>query len=115
MINFDISEKVAVITGGGGILCSTMAKELAKIGVKIAVLDIFEEMAQKVADEIVTDGGEAIAVKVDVLDLESIKSARDVVLGHFGQVDILINGAGGNKAAATTSPDLTFASARLFS
>jgi len=108
MINFDISEKVAVITGGGGILCSTMAKELAKIGVKIAVLDIFEEMAQKVADEIVTDGGEAIAVKVDVLDLESIKSARDVVLGHFGQVDILINGAGGNKAAATTSPDLTF-------
>ncbi len=108
MISFDISGKVAVITGGGGILCSTMAKELAALGVKVAVLDIALEGAQKVADEIVAAGGEAIGVGVDVLSMDSLKAAREAVMKRFGRVDILINGAGGNKPAATTSPTQSF-------
>jgi len=108
MINFDISGKVAVITGGAGILCTTMAKELAKVGVSVAVLDIAEGKAQEVAADIVANGGDAIGVGVDVLNLESLAQARDIVLHKFGRVDILINGAGGNKTAATTSPTQSF-------
>jgi len=94
MLNFEISGKVAVITGGAGILCTTMAKELAKVGVRVAVLDIAEPKAQEVAAEIVAQGGDAIGVGVDVLNLESLAKARDVVLQKLGRVDILINGAG---------------------
>ena len=72
------------------------------------MLDIFVDAAQKVVDEIVADGGEAIAVKCDVLDKASIQKARDTVLGAFGRVDILLNGAGGNKREATTGPDMPF-------
>ncbi len=105
---FDVSGKVAVITGGGGILCSEMARALASRGVKVAVLDINEEQAKAVADEIKAEGGEAIAVAVDVLDKASIERARDVVLENFGTVDILINGAGGNKPEATASDTMSF-------
>ncbi len=108
MISFDISGKIAVITGGGGILCSVMAKELALLGVKIALLDIAEDKAQEIADEINASGGEAIGIGVDVLNIDSLKKAKDAVINRFGRVDILINGAGGNKATATTSPTLSF-------
>jgi len=105
---FDFQNKVAVITGGGGVLCSTMGKALAQTGTKIALLDIFPEAAQKVSDEILSSGGEAIAEQCDVLDKDSIEKAAKTVLDRFGRVDILINGAGGNKKDATTSPDLSF-------
>jgi NAD(P)-dependent dehydrogenase (short-subunit alcohol dehydrogenase family) len=105
---FDISGQVAVVTGGGGVLCGAMSRALAKAGVKVAVLDIFPEAAQKVADDIVANGGEAIAVKADVLSRESLEAARDVVLEKWGRVDILINGAGGNKKQATTTPEQPF-------
>ena len=85
-VNFDISGQVAVITGAGGIICGTMAKEMAKKGVKIALLDLFVESAQKIADEIVADGGEAIAVKANVLDrdlLEKIADMLDKPVGAF--------------------------------
>lgn len=108
MVNFSVEGKVAVITGGAGILCSMMGRELSKQGAKIALLDLNGEMANGIADEINDAGGEAIGVAVNVLDKASIEAARDVVLEKFGRVDILINGAGGNKAAATASPDLTF-------
>jgi NAD(P)-dependent dehydrogenase (short-subunit alcohol dehydrogenase family) len=85
-----------------------MSRGLGCVGVKVAVLDLFEEAAQRVADDIVAAGGEAIAVRCDVLDKASLEAARDAVLAQFGQVDILINGAGGNKKQATTSPDLSF-------
>lgn len=107
-VNFDISGQVAVITGAGGIICGVMAKEMAKKGVKVAVLDLFVENAQKIADEINAAGGEAVAVKANVLDRESLEQARDAVLDCFGRVDILINGAGGNKKEATVSPELDF-------
>ena len=101
---FQLNGKVAAVTGGGGILCSGMSKALAEFGAKVAVLDLIPEAAQKVADEINASGGEAIAVMTDVLDKSSLEAAAKRVLDTFGKVDILINGAGGNKAAATTSP-----------
>lgn len=107
-ISFDISGQVAVITGAGGIICGTMAREMAKKGVKVALLDLFVESAQKIADEINTAGGDAIAVKANVLDRDSLEAARDEVIAHFGHIDILINGAGGNKKEATVSPDRDF-------
>ena len=105
---FDIKDKVIVITGGGGVLCGTMATALAKAGAKIAVLDLVEVAAAEVADEIGTSQGRAIAVKCNVLDKESLESAKKEINSEFGQIDILINGAGGNKKEATTSPDLSF-------
>jgi NAD(P)-dependent dehydrogenase (short-subunit alcohol dehydrogenase family) len=105
---FNVSGKVAAITGGAGILCSEMARALAKEGVKVAILDLNEEKAKAVADEIRAAGGTAIAVKVDVLNKSSLEQAKDVVLKEFGKVDVLINGAGGNKKDATTSDDLSF-------
>ena len=105
---FDVKDKVIVITGAGGVLCGTMATALAKAGAKIAVLDIDEVAAAEVADEIISSQGQAIAVKCDVLDKESLEAAKEKITIEFGQIDILINGAGGNKKEATTSPDLSF-------
>lgn len=99
---------VAVVTGGGGILCRTMCLALAAHGVKVAVLDISAEAAQRVVDEIIAGGGEAIAVPTNVLDRPSLESACQAVVDHFSRVDILINGAGGNKKLATTSAEQSF-------
>ncbi len=108
MANFNVAGKVAVITGGAGILCSSIARGLAEAGAKIALLDLDKEKASVIANEINKKGGDAIAVGVDVLNLDSLREARSKVLEHFNVVDILINGAGGNKAAATTSAELSF-------
>ena len=97
--------KVAVITGGGGVLCSGFAKTLAKQGVKVAVLDLNEAAAQKVADEIVADGGTAIAVGCNVLEPDSMKAARDIIAEKLGTCDILLNGAGGNNPKGTTTKE----------
>ncbi|MCD6289776.1 MAG: SDR family oxidoreductase [Anaerolineae bacterium] len=105
---FDLKGKVIAATGGGGVLVGEMSRGLARAGAKIAVLDIVEEAAQRVADEIVAAGGEAIGIKMDVLDKASVEAALEAILKRFGTVDILINGAGGNKAEATTSPELPF-------
>jgi NAD(P)-dependent dehydrogenase (short-subunit alcohol dehydrogenase family) len=105
---FGLAGKVAVVTGGGGVLCGTMSRALARAGAKVAVLDIFLEAAQKVSGDIQTAGGEAVAIQCDVLDRESIEAAAQTVLEAFGRVDIAINGAGGNRKQATTSPDLAF-------
>jgi NAD(P)-dependent dehydrogenase (short-subunit alcohol dehydrogenase family) len=105
---FGLEGRAAVVTGGGGVLCGSMSRALGRLGAKVAVLDLFPEAAQKVVDEIRADGGEAIAVRCDVLDRTSVEAAAQEVLDAFGGVDILINGAGGNKKEATTSPDLAF-------
>jgi len=105
---FSIKDKVIVITGAGGVLCSSMAISLAQTGAKVAVLDIVEENAKKVAKQITSEEGQAIAIKCNVLDKQSLEAAKDKVISEFGQIDILINGAGGNKKEATTSPDLSF-------
>ena len=105
---FGLEGKVAVVTGGGGVLCGTMSRALGRMGVSVAVLDISLQAAQKVADDIANDNGKAIAIKCDVMDKNSITGAADSVLEVFGQVDILINGAGGNKKEATTNADTAF-------
>ena len=97
--------KVAVITGGGGVLCSGFAKTLAQQGVKVAVLDLNEAAAQKVADEIVAEGGTAIAVGCNVLESDSMKAARDIIAEKLGTCDILLNGAGGNNPKGTTTKE----------
>ena len=106
---FDVSGKVVVITGGGGILCGAMAKALAARGAKVALLDLRPQAAQAVADAInKTNPGAAIAVATNVLERQSLEDARDTVLKAFKRVDVLLNGAGGNKKDATTSAELSF-------
>ena len=105
---FDLHDQTAVITGGGGVLCRTMSQALAQAGAKVAVLDISLEAAQAVVDEIQHAGGEGVAVRCDVLDKASITDAAQTILARYEKIDILINGAGGNKKEATTTPDLSF-------
>lgn len=98
-------DKVVVITGAGGILCSMMAKEYAKMGAKVAVLDLNKDAAQKVADEIVADGGVAKAYAVNCLEKDSMAAAKELINKELGLTDILINGAGGNNPKGTTTND----------
>ncbi len=101
----DLSGKTAVVTGGGGILCSVMAKALAENGTKVAILDLKEEAAKKVADEINAAGGTAIGIAANVLEKESLLNAEKTVSETFGPCDILVNGAGGNNPKGTTSKE----------
>ncbi len=94
----DLSDKVAVITGAGGVLMSEFAKALAACGAKVALLDINEKAAADVAASI---GENALALGVNCLDKESLKAAHDTVKQKFGNVNLLINGAGGNNPRAT--------------
>ncbi|GAA4958651.1 SDR family oxidoreductase [Algibacter aquimarinus] len=95
--------KVVVLTGAGGVLCSTLAVALAKEGHKIAVLDLRKEAADKVADEIKAAGGTAIGIAANVLEKESLELAKEIVNEKLGKCDILVNGAGGNHPLGTTS------------
>ena len=101
---FDLEGKVAVVTGGGGVLGGTMCRAFGKLRMKVAVLDILDEAAQRAATEVSDAGGEGLAVVVDVLRKESVEEAAGKVTDAFGRVDILVNGAGGNKKEATTTP-----------
>lgn len=99
----DLSGQVAVVTGAGGILCSDMARALAQCGAKVAVADLKLESAESVADSIAKEGGTAIPLVFDVLDVKSIEKGCEEILGKWGKVDLLINGAGGNSPRATTT------------
>lgn len=101
----NLNNRVAVVTGGGGVLCSGFAKDLAAFGVKVAVLDLRLEAAQAVADEITAGGGTALAVACNVLEKESLEQAKKEVTEKLGTCDILINGAGGNSPLGTTTKD----------
>ncbi len=105
---FDITGKVVAITGAAGVIYSTIARGLAARGAKVALLDLLADKAQEVADEIKKEGGEAVAIPCNVLDAESIQAALDTILQDFGRVDVLINGAGGNRAGATVPRDGKF-------
>ena len=105
---FDLTGQVAVITGGGGVLCSVLARALAQCGANVVALDINLPAAEKVAEEIRAEGGQTTAIRADVLDKESLLAAARRVSEAFGHIDILINGAGGNKKEATTSDELSF-------
>jgi NAD(P)-dependent dehydrogenase (short-subunit alcohol dehydrogenase family) len=99
----NLQDQVALVTGGGGVLCSTMSRALAACGAKVAVADLKQEAAEKVAEEIRKEGGKAISVACNVLEKASLDAANDKVKKEFGPVDILINGAGGNHPKGTTS------------
>ena len=123
---YNISGRSAVVTGGAGVLCAAMCRALAAAGAKVAVLDLNAEAAESLAADITragsgyyraragsgyyrrSSGAESVGVACDVLDKASIETAAQIVLAKFGRVDILINGAGGNKPAATTNPEQTF-------
>ena len=104
-INTDLTNKVAVVTGAGGVLCGMFAKALAASGARVAVLDLNLEAAEKVAGEINAENGKAIAYKCNVLDKDSMEECRQAVLKDLGKCDILINGAGGNNPRATTDKE----------
>lgn len=101
----DLHGQVAVVTGGGGVLCSMFSKALAACGAKVAVLDLNEGAAKAVADEITRDGGEAVAIGVNCLDKASLLQAKAQVDQAFGPCTILINGAGGNNPRGTTDDE----------
>ncbi len=101
----NLDGKTAVITGGGGVLCSCFAKAVAACGAKVAVLDLSKTAAESVAEEIRKDGGIAVGVCADVLDKNSLEQAKKIVNDTFGKADILINGAGGNNPKGTTTKD----------
>lgn len=105
---FDLTGQVTVVTGGGGILGSVISKGLAKAGARLVILDIAFEAAQRVADQINAEGGEAMPLHADVLSQDLLEKGAEEVMARFGAVDVLINGAGGNKREATTGPDMSF-------
>ena len=105
----DLKDKVAVVTGGAGILCGQFVDALAACGAKVAVLDLKLENAEKKAKEVQEKGGIAIGVEANVLDKESLKAAHEVILEKFGPCDILINGAGGNHPLGTTTKEYLYA------
>jgi len=103
MNDLNLKNKVAVITGGAGVICSTMAKSLAAQGVKTVILDLNQEAAEKVAAEIENEFKiKSFGLSASVLDKSSLEQAKKAIHDKFGPVDILVNGAGGNSPAATT-------------
>lgn len=103
MNELNIKNKVAVVTGGAGVICSEMAKSLAAQGVKTVVLDLNKEAAMKVAADIEKEfKTPCIGLSASVLDKASLEAARKEIHEKFGEIDILVNGAGGNSPSATT-------------
>ena len=101
----DLTGKVAVVTGGAGVLCSEFVRALAQCGAKVAILNRTLAKAEALAEEVRAAGGEAAAVQVDVTNTESVKAAHEEVLKIYGKCDILINGAGGNNTRANTDKE----------
>ncbi len=99
----DLNGKVCVITGGAGVIGVSIVKALASVGTKIAIVDLNEELAQQVAAEIAEEfKAEVIGVKANVLEKESLETAKIIINEKLGPIDLLINGAGGNSPQATT-------------
>jgi len=105
---FGLEGKVAIVTGGTGVLGGAMALGLAKAGVKVAVLGRRKEKGEAVARQITDLGGTALVLAADVMDRDQLATARDQVCGQWGRIDILVNAAGGTTPAATVPPDKTF-------
>ncbi len=100
--NVNLKDKVVVVTGAGGVICSHLAHAIASCGAKVCLVDLHKESAEKFAEEIRQEGFEASAFEANVLDKEALKACHEEVLAKYGKCDILINGAGGNNPRATT-------------
>lgn len=105
---FGIEGKVAVVTGGTGVLGSEMCRALSQAGAKVVILGRRKDAADALASEIRRSGGEALGVSADVLQTQQLVAAREEILKQFGAIDILVNGAGGNMPGATIPPDKNF-------
>ena len=105
VLNTDLTGKVAVVTGAGGVLCSAFAKALARAGAKVALLSQHQSSAQRVADDIAAEGYTAKAYGCDVTDKTACMAVANAVLADLGPCDILINGASGNHPCATTDKE----------
>jgi len=105
---FGLQGRVAVVTGGTGVLGGTMARGLARAGAKVGVLGRRQEKAEAAAREIEEEGGEALALPADVLDREKLEDACEAVIERWGRLDVLVNAAGGNLARATLEPGQSF-------
>ncbi len=105
---FDLAGKVAVVTAGGGVLCSAIAEGFASAGAEVALADVRLDAARSVADRIVQAGGKARGYEMDAFNKASIEACCEAVYKDFGRVDILVNGVGGNMKGATTSPEQSF-------
>jgi NAD(P)-dependent dehydrogenase (short-subunit alcohol dehydrogenase family) len=103
---FSLTGKTAVITGGAGVLGSSMALGLAQAGANVAILGRRLEVAQNIANDLNSRGLKAFAVSADVLDETQLREARDKIITTFGTIDILVNAAGGNKPYAVLKPDM---------
>lgn len=101
-IHKNLNGRTAVITGGSGVLCSAMAKELARQGMNVAILNRTKSKGEAVAEEIGAIGGSVLALSADVLDRASLEAAKEEIVRKFGGIDLLINGAGGNHPDAIT-------------
>ena len=102
-LNVDFTGKVVIITGAGGVLCSTMARAFAQAGAKVAALDLNEDAVKKLAEKVTAEGFTLKGYKANVLESESLEAVHQAVLADFGPCDILVNGAGGNNPRATTT------------
>lgn len=102
---FDLTNKTAVVTGGAGVLCSAICRALTEAGARVSVLDLSLEKAEALAAEL---GNGSIGLACNVLDKASMEAAAQTAIQTFGRVDILINGAGGNKPQATTNKEQSF-------
>ena len=105
VLDTDLTGKVAVVTGAGGVLCSQMAKVLARAGAKVALINRSEEAINQYAAEINAEGGIARAYKANVLDRAALEEVAEKILAELGPCDILVNGAGGNNPKATTDKE----------
>jgi NAD(P)-dependent dehydrogenase (short-subunit alcohol dehydrogenase family) len=105
---FGLADQVAIVTGATGVLGGAMAHGLARAGARIGVLGRRRQQADAVAQAIVAEGGQALALAADVLDRRQLEAARETVLAQWGRVDILVNAAGGNLPAATLQPGKSF-------
>jgi NAD(P)-dependent dehydrogenase (short-subunit alcohol dehydrogenase family) len=105
---FDITDKCIAITGGAGVLCGQMARSLADAGASVAILDYNLAGAQEVCGQINASGAKAVAIECNVLEKESVQQAVDQTVEQLGRIDVLVNGAGGNKREATCVPPETF-------
>jgi NAD(P)-dependent dehydrogenase (short-subunit alcohol dehydrogenase family) len=105
---FSLEGQVAIVTGGTGVLGGVMARGLAQAGAKVGVLGRRREQAERIVAEIAAEGGTALALPADVLDRAQLEAARDTIVEQWGQLDVLVNAAGGNMPAATLAPGRSF-------
>lgn len=101
----EIAGQVVVITGAAGTLCSAMARALSDLGCKLALLGRTASKVEALADELNGQGGDAVGIGCDVLDIAQIEAAREIIMKKYGRVDALVNGAGGNRPDAVTKDD----------